>query len=105
MLEEYLRIEINYPKCTQIMVRGFIPEISHRSSFSSWVARKLNAPSNVALIHSNGNFIPKNLNAVRFVDYGRANYGLRPGSGFRAKDGADPQADFDKRPKFDFEQL
>ena len=25
------------PKCTGMMVRGFIPEFSHRSSVSSWV--------------------------------------------------------------------
>ena len=29
--------EINCPKCTQMMVRGFIPEVSHRSSASFWV--------------------------------------------------------------------
>ena len=28
---------INCPKCSQMMVRGFIPEISHRSSASFWV--------------------------------------------------------------------
>ena len=29
--------EINCPKCTRMMVRGFIPEVSHRSSVSFWV--------------------------------------------------------------------
>ena len=96
--------EINCPKYTQTMVRGFIHEISHRSSVSSCVAREVNAPSNVALIYPTGNFIPENLNAARFVDYARANYRLRPGSGFRAKDGTDPGADFDKLPKFDIDQ-
>ena len=29
--------EISCPKCAQVMVRGFIPELSHRSSVSFWV--------------------------------------------------------------------
>lgn len=33
----FMRDEITCPKCTQMMVHGFIPEISHRSSASFWV--------------------------------------------------------------------
>jgi len=29
--------EINCPKCSHMMVRGFIPEFSHRSFVSFWV--------------------------------------------------------------------
>jgi hypothetical protein len=65
------------------------------------IAREVNAPSNVALIYPTGNFFPENLDAVGFVDYARANYRLRPGSRFRAKDGTDPGANVDQLPKFD----
>ena len=30
----------NCPKCTQMMVRGYIPEVSHRSAVSFWVEGK-----------------------------------------------------------------
>ncbi len=30
-------MNINCPKCSHTMVRGFIPEFSHRSSVSFWV--------------------------------------------------------------------
>jgi hypothetical protein len=32
--------EMTCPKCSQLMVRGFIPELSHRASVSFWVERE-----------------------------------------------------------------
>lgn len=32
-----MSVEPTCPKCTHKMVRGFIPELSHRSSVSFWV--------------------------------------------------------------------
>ena len=70
------------------------------------IAKEVNAPRNAESLYPAGNFFPESMQAVGFVDYERGNYRLRPGSRFHAtaKNGADPGANFEKLPKFDFDK-
>src|SRR5687767_4853811 len=70
------------------------------------IAKEVNAPSNAESLYPAGNYFPESMQAVGFVDYERGNYRLRPGSRFHATatGGADPGANFEKLPKFDFDK-
>lgn len=70
------------------------------------MAKEVNAPRNAESLYPAGNFFPESMQAVGFVDYERGNYRLRPGSRFHATaaEGADPGANFEKLPKFDFDK-
>ena len=70
------------------------------------IAKEVNAPGNAESLYPAGNFFPESMQAVGFVDYERGNYRLRPGSRFHATatGGADPGANFEKLPKFDFDK-
>ncbi len=69
------------------------------------IVKEVNAPSNAESLYPAGNFFPKSMQDVGFIDYDRGNYRLRPGSRFRsAANETYPGADIDKLPKLNFEK-